>query len=258
MHLQVVKTRHEGRGRRQARDRCKPKVAYAQCDVRQVPLAQIDLRDARFRFRLLLKPESLVDSVRSHGIQIPLIVRRGTSPVHPFQLVCGFRRAHAAALVGLDTVPAMIRDLADDEAFVLSYTENDHRKTLSDLDRANAIAQFLRAGKTIPEVAHHLRLSDRQVQHLKGLLDYPAPLRAALEHESSGMQTTHAIMLMHAKRKHGGALHLVDWIEYIRSEGPSVCELKAALREQFDAVRPPSLLRCRGDQVGFNLKTLRE
>ena len=206
---------------------------------------------------MFLKPESLVGSIRSHGIQIPLIARPHPRIPGDFQLVCGFRRANAARIVGFVTVPAVVRDLTDEEACILSYTENEFRKTLRDLDRAQAIECMKRSGKTTPEVAKLLRLGDRQVQRLVELLDYPPVLKEAIDREDSGLTTTHALLLMQAHRKYPEKIDLKDWIEYVYRQKMTVKELKDALAEDVSVRRPerPGVFH-KVDVVGFDMRVL--
>src|SRR5690606_25795603 len=82
---------------------------------------------------------------------IPVILR-GRKP--PYQLICGFRRARSIKAIGGATVKAIILpDLDDEKAHRLSVLENEERKSLTDLDRANACQRLQKEGKTQEEIA---------------------------------------------------------------------------------------------------------
>jgi ParB family chromosome partitioning protein len=79
--------------------------------------------------------DALVESIREHGIMTPLIVRRVGDR---YEIISGHRRAHAAELAGLDTVPAIEMDMTKDEAAVALVDSNLHREHLLPSEKAFA------------------------------------------------------------------------------------------------------------------------
>ncbi|MBN1774739.1 MAG: ParB/RepB/Spo0J family partition protein [Deltaproteobacteria bacterium] len=227
--------------------------------VVEIPLEEIDLDDTTFELRVTLKPELLVDSVRNHGIQMPVVLRKHPRRKEKYQIVCGFRRTTAAKMAGLKSVPAMVRDLSDEEAHVLAFAENEYRRTLNDLDRANGIAKLRQNGKREDEVAKLYRLSDRQVRRLQELLEYPGVIKRALDDGDSGLTTTHATILMQASRKYGSRFDVGSWVGQLRRKARSVEQLRADIREQMEGGqrRRRMLVRRTGDRVTFNLATIK-
>jgi len=227
--------------------------------VDEIPLEKLDVEDTTFQFRVDLRAEALVDSVKSHGIQVPLVARPRPRKDGHYQLICGFRRATAAKLAGLTKVPVVVRDLDDQRAQILSYAENEQRKTFSDLDRAQAISKLRESGNKTEVIAGLLRLGDRQVQRLEALLSYPDILKRAVGDEGSGVTTTHALIVMQASLKFGSKLDVAEWVKRIKKEKLSLHDLKQALREE---TRPRhsrrKLVRRKGDIVSFNLKAVRK
>jgi ParB/RepB/Spo0J family partition protein len=193
---------------------------------------KLNLEDESFQVRLSSRPDhSLVDSVRNLGIQIPLIVRPHPKKKGTYQLICGFRRATVATQIGLETVPALVRPLADEQAQAVAYIENEHRKTLGELDRARAMARMRSKGKTTAQIASLFRLSDRQVQRIEGLLDYPEELRAAMEGEGA-ISPTLALVLWQAKKRHQESLDLSSWIAIAAAVG-SVERLRRRIEASY-------------------------
>jgi len=80
----------------------------------------------------------LAESIRMSGLVQPVLVRKSDSAPQRFQLVAGERRWRAAKLAGLETVPAVIRELSDPEALGLALTENLLREDLNALEVAHA------------------------------------------------------------------------------------------------------------------------
>lgn len=110
----------------------------------------------------------LADSIAQHGVLQPLLVR----PIFGggYQLIAGERRWRASRIAGLTQVPAIIKELSDDEAAVISLIENLQREDLNPVEEAIGFASLIkdfdltqeeaakRVGKSRPAVANALRL----------------------------------------------------------------------------------------------------
>ncbi len=84
--------------------------------------------------------EVLTDSVRRFGILQPLIVREVEGE---YELVAGERRLRAARQAGFDTVPVIVKDIADSESLESALVENLHREDLNALEEAAAFRQLI-------------------------------------------------------------------------------------------------------------------
>lgn len=92
----------------------------------------------------------LAESIKEHGVLQPILVRPYVdekSTWQDYQLVCGERRYRAAIMAGLESIPANVRVLTDDEAFELQIVENLERKDVHPLDEADAFKKMLDSGK---------------------------------------------------------------------------------------------------------------
>ena len=88
--------------------------------------------------------DALVESIKEHGIMTPLIVR----PVgNRDEIISGHRRAHAAELAGLETVPAIEMDMTRDEAAIALVDSNLHRERLLPSEKAFAYKLKMEAMK---------------------------------------------------------------------------------------------------------------
>ncbi len=82
------------------------------------------------------KMDEVVESIRENGILFPVVVR----PLDDgYELISGHRRTHAAKRAGLTSVPAVIRDLSDDEATVLMVDANIQREEILPSERAHSL-----------------------------------------------------------------------------------------------------------------------
>ena len=196
--------------------------------VEAVNLADIDLEDTRFRFRVTLRVGDLVESIQKHGQQVPVILRR--NPDRPLlQVVSGFRRIAAIRRIGWTTVNALVlEDLSDEQAWKVSVLENEARKTYSDLDRGYAILAWQGMGMSLQEVTESVfHLSRKQASRLKSLVSLPTALQEAIG--ADGFTTTHALVLKQMRDRFGARVDCQHWIERIRREGLSVSRTRAAV-----------------------------
>ena len=82
------------------------------------------------------KMEDLVESIRANGILSPVLIRPIGNDV--YEMVSGHRRMHAAILLGMDRIPAIIREMTDDEAIVKMVDANIQREELLPSEKAFA------------------------------------------------------------------------------------------------------------------------
>ena len=157
----------------------------------ELPIEQIDLSNTQFEYRLDPGLELLIESIKKDGQQIPVIVR-GTKP--PYQLICGFRRTRSIQAIGGQVVKAIVLpDIDDDKAHRLSVLENEERKSLTDLDRANACKRLQDEGHTQKQIAEILNTTQDQVSRYLSLLSLPEVIFNALK--KGLINTSHAFCL---------------------------------------------------------------
>lgn len=80
------------------------------------------------------KMDTLVDSIRENGILNPVIVRPDNSG--DFEMISGHRRLHAAGIAGLKKVPAIVKEMSDDEATIIMVDANVQREEILPSERA--------------------------------------------------------------------------------------------------------------------------
>ena len=93
------------------------------------------------------KMQDLVESIRVNGILSPVLIRPIGYDV--YEMVSGHRRMHAAILLGMDSLPAIIREMTDDEATVKMVDSNIQREELLPSEKAFAYKMKMDAMRRI-------------------------------------------------------------------------------------------------------------
>jgi ParB family chromosome partitioning protein len=124
--------------------------------------------------RSVFEPEAfaeLVHSIKEFGVLQPIVVRtKGDG----FELIMGERRLRASKEAGLKTVPAVVRETADENMLRDALLENLHRANLNPLEEASAYKQLLEDfGTTQEQLADKLGRSRPQITNTMRLLKLP-------------------------------------------------------------------------------------
>ena len=122
--------------------------------------------------------QSLADSLSTHGLLQPVVVRR----VHDrYQLVAGERRLRAAIAAGWIDVPVNVVEADDRQMAELAIVENMHRKDLNPLEKAASFQKYLdQYGCTQEELAGRLKLDRLTIANLIRLLELPEGVKEAI------------------------------------------------------------------------------
>ena len=91
------------------------------------------------------KMQDLVESVKLNGVLTPVLLRMDEN--EEYEMVSGHRRMHAAQLAGLTTIPAIVRELSDDDAVIAMVDANIQREELLPSEKAFAYKMKLEAMK---------------------------------------------------------------------------------------------------------------
>ena len=148
-------------------------------DRSEIPVAEIVPNP--FQPRRVFDPEGLEElraSIQRHGVLQPVVVR----PVRGgYQLVSGERRWRASQMAGLNRVPAVIRDVGDDDMLELALVENVQRRDLDPIERAVGYKALMdRLSLTQQGVADRVGLKRATVANHLRLLDLPEKVPEAL------------------------------------------------------------------------------
>lgn len=123
--------------------------------------------------------EDLVASIKKHGILQPLVVAEKTDG--GYELIAGERRMRAAQIVGLATVPAIVRSVTQQEKLELALVENIQRQNLNPIEEAFAFDRLIHEfNLTQEQVAEQVGKSRPTIANLVRLLELPEVVQKAL------------------------------------------------------------------------------
>ncbi len=122
--------------------------------------------------------EELAGSIRENGILQPIVVRRKDGK---YQLVVGERRLRASRLAGKDTIPALVRDINDEDSLKFALLENLQREDLNPLEEAGGYEALKRDfGFSTKEIGKMLGKSRSAVTNTIRLLKLPDRVKAMI------------------------------------------------------------------------------
>ena len=111
--------------------------------------------------------KELAESIKEHGIIQPIVVRKKEKK---FEIIAGERRFRAAKLAGLKEVPAIVKEMTEQQMMEVAILENLQREDLTPIEEAEAYSSLIdnlnftqdalakRLGKSRPHIANHIRL----------------------------------------------------------------------------------------------------
>jgi ParB family chromosome partitioning protein len=144
----------------------------------------IDLIDPNpYQTRRKIREEALkelADSIRATGVVQPVVLRQGQNG--RYQLVAGERRWMASKMAGKTTVPAVVRQISNEQAMEITIIENLQREDLNPVEQARAFERLSREfGLTQEQIATRTGKDRASIANFIRLLKLPTTLLEALE-----------------------------------------------------------------------------
>jgi ParB family chromosome partitioning protein len=204
--------------------------AKAKGDGELAELAIRTLRPGKYQPRTRMDQVSLAelaDSIRVRGVIQPVIVR----PVDDggYEILAGERRWRAAQLAGLERIPAVIREVADDAALGIGLIENIQREDLNPIDRATGLKRLVdEFHLTHDEAAKALGSSRSTVTNLLRLLELARAVQDMLLDGRLDMGHARALLGV-------GKAKQVELAEQVASRGLSVREAERLVQHAASA-----------------------
>jgi ParB family chromosome partitioning protein len=119
--------------------------------------------------------ESLAESIKTHGVVQPLLVRRRGEG---FELIAGERRWRAAKMAGLSRVPVLVKDVADQNLLEIALIENIQREDLNPIEEAQAYKRLIEnVGLTQEALATRIGRDRSYITNYLRLLKLPPDLQ---------------------------------------------------------------------------------
>ena len=141
--------------------------------VHPLPIEEIGANP--FQPRTRFDNESLAElasSIKATGVLQPVIVRRAAEG--GYQLVAGERRLRAAQIAGLGQIPAVLREVNDDEMMELALIENVQREDLNPIDEAKGYQMLIgRIGLTHDQISERVGKQRSSISNSLRLLGLP-------------------------------------------------------------------------------------
>lgn len=181
-----------------------------------------ELRSNPYQPRQTFDQEKLVElanSIKEFGVLEPIIV---TKSIKGYEIVAGERRTKACELVGIETIPAIIKDFSDEEMMQIALLENIQRENLSAIEEAEAYNNLIKAlNITQEELAKKIGKSRSYVTNMLGLLTLPESVKYEILHGYISMG--HAKVLSKLQDEE----LIKELVEKIKNDHISVRELES-------------------------------
>jgi|UPI0006919A26 ParB/RepB/Spo0J family partition protein len=186
----------------------------------QYSLVYLDQIVVRDQVRKFMEDEEntladLAASIKAHGVIQPIVLR----PVADgYELVAGERRYHASKMAGLDQIPAMIREMTDEEAEDAQLAENIQRKNLTQLEIAQRIQRDLDTLGGVEAVLAKHQKSRAWLSKILAMLDLPDQAkRLVTENVSADLEVINTVKTIE-KHDPEKAKALVDDLKETRGQ----------------------------------------
>lgn len=122
--------------------------------------------------------KELAESIKEHGVFQPIIAKKS---IKGYEIIAGERRVKASQLLGLETIPAILRDFSDVEMMEVALLENLQRENLNALEEATAYRKLLEELKiTQEDLAKRLGKSRSYITNMLGLLGLPEMVKTMI------------------------------------------------------------------------------
>lgn len=160
--------------------------------------------------------ETLAQSIKEKGVLQPLLLRKKGKK---YEIIAGERRWRAAKLAGLESVPAVIKDLTDSETLEIALIENLQRENLSAIEEAEGLSRLMNEYEYTQEViAKVIGKSRSHIANTLRLLSLPDEIKQMIKENK--LSAGHARTLV-------GKDNALELAEKIIKEGLSVREAEA-------------------------------
>jgi ParB family chromosome partitioning protein len=127
-----------------------------------------------------------------------------------YEIIAGERRWRASQLAGLDTVPALVREVSDDDALAMALIENIQREDLTPIEEAQALARFVdEFGLTHQAAAEAVGRSRASVSNLIRLLELDPIVRSMMERGELDMGQGRALLALPSALQKQAAAEIV-------------------------------------------------
>lgn len=219
--------------------------------LRHLPVEFI--QPGKYQPRMDLRPEALeelANSIRLQGVMQPIVVRPISS--NKYEIIAGERRWRATQLAGLDKIPVIIREVADNTALAMALIENIQRENLNPVEEAQALKRLQdEFGLTQQEVADAVGKSRTAVTNLLRLMNLQLEVRTFLEHGDLEMGHARALLTLSPEQQSSVARTVIGKSLSVRQTEALVRRLQSGNQDN----RPEQK---KGTQLDPDIRTLQD
>jgi ParB family chromosome partitioning protein len=202
-------------------------------ELRRLPVELLER--GRYQPRRDMSPEALQElseSIKAQGVMQPIVVR----PLGEkrYEIIAGERRWRAAQMAGLDTIPAVIRDVPDEAAIAMALIENIQREDLNPMEEALALSRLKDEFElTHQQVADAVGKSRAMVTNLLRLISLEEEVKKLLEHGDLEMGHARALLALQGNKQ-------IEAARTVVAKGLSVRQTEALVRD-YEKEKPAAV-----------------
>ena len=209
--------------------------------LKDLPLDVIE--PGRYQPRSAMDPDrlqELSDSIREQGLVQPVVVRP-LAKKGRYELIAGERRWRASQMAGLETIPALVREVADEATLALALIENIQRENLNPLEEATALKRLIEEFElTHEQAATSVGRSRVAVTNMLRLLDMAPEVRELVDQRKLDMGHARALLTLDRPDQIRAAREVVDRDLSVRQTEALVRRMREGVPEKKTKPAPKS------------------
>ena len=178
--------------------------------VKQIPLNQIGANPNQPR--KTFSDSELADlaaSIREKGVLQPILLRTVVGRPYMYEIVAGERRFRASKLAGKTEIPALIKNLSDENTMEIALIENVQRENLNPIEEAGAYKNLMHeCGYTLGDIVRLIGKSESYIRNAMRLTELPAPVQTMVK--NGELSASHARAIAVAENPTKLAQYIID------------------------------------------------
>ncbi len=171
------------------------------------------IEPGRYQPRSAMDPDrlqELSDSIKEQGLVQPIVVRP-LAKQGRYELIAGERRWRACRMAGMQTIPALVREIADEATLALALIENIQREDLNPLEEAVALRRLIEEfGLTHEQAARSVGRSRTSVTNLLRLMELAPEVRELVDSKLIDMGHARALLTLERADQIRAAHEVID------------------------------------------------
>jgi len=218
--------------------------------VVEVPIDQISVNPYQPRRNFDQKKlDELAKSIKEQGVIQPIIVRRFGNA---YELVAGERRLRASKIVGLKSIPAIVRQLEDQDMIEIAFIENLQREQLDEVEVSDAYGRLITDKGDMQAVADRVGKDVDAIKERLWMLQLPPIIKKAVVSKLISLEHARLLAQLAGEKKQR------ETLEKIYQEKMTVEQTKLYIESmpEFMKTRPATVAEARGESIKSRFRYL--